>query len=298
VSSSAREWARSVALFLATIASTTWAGAELEGLEPWASLENFVAGLPFSLSLMSILVAHEMGHYLVGRGRGVDLSPPLFIPVPFLVMGTLGAVIDLRRPIRDRQTLLEVGAAGPLAGLVVALPILAWGIASSPVAPTDPDGAMFEGHSILYEAILWALKGPIPEGADIQLTSVAFAGWAGLLVTMMNLLPFGQLDGGHIAYALWGPTQVRNSKLVLLSLPVIAIATGVYYFLETGRWTSALSGIHWLLWAAVLTMMSRWAGDPVTLEGSPLSRLHRVGGLGMMVLFGLLFMPRWLWVGP
>ena len=146
-----------------------------------------------------------------------------FIPVPFFLLGTMGAVIQIRERIRSRNALLDIGAAGPLAGMVVAVPIVAYGIAASPVEPLPDANYMIEGRSLLYLAMLHGIKGEIPAGYDIMLTPTALAGWAGLLVTMINLLPFGQLDGGHVAYALWGPRQDRVSQIVIRLLPVLAV---------------------------------------------------------------------------
>jgi len=234
-----------VLLFVLTLISTTWVGAESlganiidvatnDGLA--SALTAFLHGWEFSIPLMTILLAHELGHYIAGRIHGVDISPPYFIPMPLSMLGTMGAVIGMGDRIEKRNALLDIGAAGPLAGLVFALPLFIFGIVQSPIQPIQSGGGyLLEGHSILYEILLYALKAPIPAGMDIFLTPTAFAAWAGLLVTMINLIPVGQLDGGHIAYALFGPAQNRYGRVVRNLLPVIAISTSAWFALAAWR---------------------------------------------------------------
>ena len=213
-------------LIALTFLSTFYVGAAQVLRRPPTSVDELWTGWVFSLPLMAILLAHEFGHFFAGMYHRIDVSPPYFIPVPFFLLGTLGAVIQMRERIRSRNALLDIGAAGPLCGMLVALPVVVYGIATSPVEPI-PEGEYFvEGRSILYLAILHGLKGPIAAGHDVLLSPTALAGWAGLLVTMINLLPFGQLDGGHIAFALLGPRQNRISRLVLRLLPLVAVLIG------------------------------------------------------------------------
>jgi len=155
--------------------------------------------------LMAVLLAHEFGHYLTCRRFGIDASLPFFIPWPFLI-GTMGAFIRIRTPITRRQQLFDIGAAGPLAGFILAVPALAWGLARSRVVPSIPAGdAIVFGEPLLLKAFGAMFFRGIGPNQDIILHPVAFAGWVGILVTALNLLPLGQLDGGHIAYALFGP---------------------------------------------------------------------------------------------
>lgn len=306
-------WRRPIVLFVLTLISTTWVGAEYGGINvlDLASREGlpraftaFLSGWEFSIPLMTILLAHELGHYIAGRIHKVDISPPHFIPMPLSMLGTMGAVIGMGDRIEKRNALLDVGAAGPLAGMAFALPLLVLGIAQSPIAAVDPSGSyLLEGHSILYELMLYALKGPIPAGFDIFLTPTAFAAWAGLLVTMINLIPTGQLDGGHIAYALFGPAQNRYGRIVRGALPLIAIATSSWLALAAwlvgSSWerigTEATGGAHWMLWFIVLTVMGRWSGSdhPPTDEGE-LSPKRRLVAIGTLILFVLIFMPVWV----
>lgn len=300
-------WGTPILLIALTFITTLWAGAEQHGLEPIARPLDLLAGWDFALPLMAILLAHEFGHYIVGRIHRVDISPPYFIPMPMMLLGTMGAVIRMRGAIRDRSALLDVGASGPLAGMLVAIPVLVIGIATSPILPLPPAGTfIIEGRSLLYTGLLYALKGPIPAGHDIMLSPTAFAGWAGLLVTMMNLLPFGQLDGGHVAYALLGPRQNRVARIVLIALPIVSIATcltfGVPAYLDGVRGdallTESLAGMHWMIWFIVLLSMSKFAGiDHPPADGPPLGRVRRAIAIGTLLLFVLLFMPSWVRLG-
>jgi membrane-associated protease RseP (regulator of RpoE activity) len=300
-----RAWALPLVLMTLTLGTTLWAGAGMHGIAEIGRPADLLAGWDFALPLMGILVAHEMGHYVAGRIHGVDISPPFFIPMPFALLGTMGAVIRMRGTIRDNDALLDVGAAGPLAGMVVAIPVLVYGIATSPIEALPPPGGGFilEGHSILYAGLLYALKGPIPDGMDIMLSPTALAGWAGLLVTMMNLLPVGQLDGGHVAYALLGARQNVLARRVLMALPIVAAVTGIYYAAVASMagargWEAASelgAGAHWLVWFGVLMLMGRWTGlDHPEAGTRPLTPARRVIAIGTLLLFVLLFMPSWV----
>jgi membrane-associated protease RseP (regulator of RpoE activity) len=268
-----------------TFASTLYVGAGMVLGAPPTSLEELQAGWVFSLPLMAILLAHEFGHFFAGRYHQVDVSPPYFIPVPFFLLGTLGAVIQIRERIRSRNALLDIGAAGPLAGMAVAVPVIIYGLATSPIEPLPEAPYILEGRSLLYLGLLDWLKGPIPAGYDIMLTPTALAGWAGLLVTMINLLPFGQLDGGHVAYALLGRRQDRLSRYVLRLLPLLALIVSA----------DASAGMHWLVWAFVLWALTRATGPnhPPT-EDTDVSPRRRIVGWFTLSLFILLFMPSWI----
>ena len=191
---SSRDAAIHLGLFAACCATTWW-----------------FDGPYFAATLMGILLCHELGHYVTGRRRGVEVSLPYFIPVPpQFTLGTLGAVIRMKKPISDRNALFDVGAAGPVAGLVVAIPLLVIGLSLSSLGPVKPDD-MIEGNSILYALLKYAVFGRwLPSGGvDVQLHPMAFAGWVGLLITMINLMPIGQLDGGHVARAALGQSHEK-----------------------------------------------------------------------------------------
>jgi membrane-associated protease RseP (regulator of RpoE activity) len=272
-------------LFLACCVTTTWVG-----------------GIAFGATLMAILTCHELGHYVVGRRRGVDVSLPYFIPLPPPTLGTLGAVIRMRRPIEDRGALFDVGAAGPVAGLVIAIPLLVVGLYLSEVGPITP-GNTLEGNSILYALLKYAVFGQwLPgDGVDVQLHPMALAGWVGLLVTMINLMPIGQLDGGHIAKAALGDSHEKWSGRLHVSLVFIGFTVAAVMLVEArgaGRdWGEAIryagNGLMpWLVWTLLLGWMRRSAGEYHPPVGdTPLDPARKRLALGMLVLFLLIATP-------
>jgi membrane-associated protease RseP (regulator of RpoE activity) len=296
---------RAIPLFLLTLLSMFWVGAEHAGVD--VLTEGAAAlwrGYTFALPLMAILLAHELGHYFAARIHHVDTSLPYFIPMPFALIGTFGAIIRMRGPASERNALFDIGAAGPLSGLLVAIPVLIYGVFDSPIAELDPTLSYFVlGRSLLYEAIVWAIKGPLPAGHELILTPTALAGWAGLLVTMMNLVPIGQLDGGHVAYALFGEEQERYSKLArkllfATAILISAIAGARSWHAGEGRDEIAealLSGIHWFMWATVLSVMAHLAkGEHPPVEPGRLTPKRKLLAWITLVMFVLLFMPTWI----
>lgn len=305
-------WPLSLGLMVITWCSVLYVGQSYE------EGDTLLSGWPFAVPLMAILTAHEFGHYIAARLHRVDISPPYFIPFPN-ILGTMGAVIAMRDRIRSRNALLDIGAAGPLAGMAVAIPVLVFGMLESPVDVSLPRGTLGpagrlgipdvvggylqEGHSLFYELLLLVVRGGVPAGHDIQLTSTAFAGWAGLLVTMINLIPVGQLDGGHVAYALFGPQQDRYGRVVLRLLPVLALVSSAVltlrgWLLDHGPASMAgnlQAGVPWLIWWAVLKFLLRGdnAAHPPT-DDDTLSPTRRKVAWLTLALFPLLFMPAWL----
>lgn len=290
----------SIALFILTFLSATYAGAQYVS-ETSHSLRS---GLAYSVPLMSILLCHELGHYIAARIHRVPASPPFFVPMPFLQLGTMGAVILMPGRIARRNALLDIGAAGPLAGMAVALPVLIYGIATSPVQPQVPhQWYLMEGRSLLYLGLLRLLKGPIPDGSDIMLSPTAFAGWAGLLMTMINLIPAVQLDGGHVAYALFGERQESYSRRVRAALLPIALIVSLFYGVvgfhpgaDSDRIIASIApGMHWLVWWFVLRMMTRQGRrEHPRTDDHQLSPRRRVIAWATLALFVVLFMPAWL----
>ena len=267
-----RRYALHLTLFGLTWVTTTWAGAlQTHPSMTWGrlfeALPLLVDGLPFSLALMAILTSHEMGHFVAARLHRVEATLPLFIPMPLGLIGTLGAVIGMPSAVRDRNALADIGAAGPLAGLVVAIPLLVYGLHLSPVQPQTP-GGLLEGNSVLYLTLKWLVKGRILPGGglDVQLHPVAWAGWVGLLVTMINLLPIGQLDGGHIAYAYFGDRHDRAAGWLHRALPLMGlIATAFVAFELSAVGSAALvwgfyAGAPWFIWGLLLSGMRRLGG--------------------------------------
>lgn len=273
-----------VGLFIATLLSVLMVGAlyerkldVTEGLLSFEFLLSLLQGWPFALSLLSILMAHEMGHYLVARRFGIPASLPYFIPLPISLLGTMGAVIQMKAPPRDRRALLLLGAAGPLAGMVVAVPVLIIGLMTSgePQVVRFMEGSFQEGNSILYASLKLMIFGQFlpSNGVDVFINSIALAGWAGLLVTALNLIPAGQLDGGHIAYALLGPRAKYLTWAVVGALLPLA-------FLWQG----------WLLWAGLVVFMGRVHSVPLD-DVTPLGPMEkRIGALAIF-LFILVFAP-------
>ncbi len=281
-------------LFLATIASTFYVGATMA--DGGASM---LRGWPFAVPLLAILVTHELGHWLQARRYRVDASLPYFIPLPLPPIGTMGAIISMRGRIRSRDALFDIGASGPLAGLAVAIPLLVVSLRWSPVQPI-PEHAIDEGQCLLYLLLKRVVLGPIPDGYDVMLHPTAFAAWVGLFMTMLNLIPVGQLDGGHVAYALFGKRQDRASRWVHRGLLVVALLVGLYRSAQAlaahkpwGEVAEALtSGLNWLVWFALLWLLTRGprAAHPPT-DDETLSPVRRAIAWGTLVLFVLLFMP-------
>jgi membrane-associated protease RseP (regulator of RpoE activity) len=292
---SRRDAALHIGLFLACCVTTWWAG-EINAVYPHS-------GLYFAGTLMGILLTHEAGHYVLGRRHQVEVSLPYFIPLPPQIsLGTLGAVIRMNRPISNRNQLFDVGASGPIAGLVVAIPLLVIGLQLSNVGPETPD-SMIEGNSLLYALLKYAVFGRwLPgDGLDVQLHPMAFAAWVGLLVTMINLLPIGQLDGGHVARAVLGDRHEQFSRRLHLLLPLIGIAMGTVMFVVAlgagkpvlGALSYASYGLlPWSIWAALLAWMRRQAGEYHPPVGDvPLDATRRRVALVVFVLFLLIATP-------
>jgi membrane-associated protease RseP (regulator of RpoE activity) len=194
-------------LFLLTVLSTLWVGGPL-----------------FSATLMTILLAHELGHYLMSRRHGIPASLPYFIPMPLSYFGTLGAIIKMRGRMTDRRALLDIAAAGPLAGFLFTVPAILIGLRWSEVVPV-PEPSLLSvrlGAPLLFQALSRLVLGNIPEGHELFLHPVAFAGWIGLYIMALNLLPIGQLDGGHVLYALFGPRSRTISRIILLLFGLFA----------------------------------------------------------------------------
>lgn len=261
-------WRLNLVLFLATVASVFVTGVYTQGTR-WQAAQ-------FAATLLVILVAHELGHYVTARLHKVDASLPYFIPMPLLSpFGTMGAVIRMRGTIPTRRALLDIGASGPIAGLCFAIPLYIWGAAHSHLVPlpTSGDGSVQLGESILMKVLDHVFAPAKPDGMDLELSPIAFGAWGGMFVTMINLLPVGQLDGGHVAYALFGTKQDRYAQLIHRSMLAFFfvvvfghvardVSSGVgFYFL--GRHLA--NSLFWLVWFQVLAILgilaSRGRGD-------------------------------------
>jgi membrane-associated protease RseP (regulator of RpoE activity) len=297
-------------LFLATFLTTTAAGAlyvhgQMGG--GVGEIRPIADGLSYSLPLMLILLCHELGHYIVARLHGVDASLPYFIPLPpSFGLGTLGAVIGMQNVTADRKKLIDIGAAGPLAGLCVAIPVIWYGLAHSQVSPLIAGGQQ-EGNSIVYALLKHAVKGAwLPDGQrDVFLHPTAWAGWAGLLVTMINLLPIGQLDGGHIATAYFGNRYNDFARRLhrLLPLGAIAVFAWVHHAVraEAGAGldpmiaTSIAAGaaLPWLVWSLLVSILRRASGgmNHPPVDDTPLPASRKLLFWVMVIVFVGVFMP-------
>ena len=238
---------RHLVLFAATLLMTTFVGTahyygfqadfsdQVPNLSGWKVYFN---GLWYSAAILGILGAHEMGHYVACRYYRVDASLPYFLPAPFLLTGTLGAFIRIRQPIPNKRQLFDIGIAGPIAGFLVAIPVLILGVSLSHVVRIPPGFQGLElGEPLLLKGLMWINFGLPPDGYSVNLHPTAFAGWFGLLATALNLFPLGQLDGGHISYAVLGrrSTQVTYATLIcLIGLSFVSSSWIVWTVLTAG----------------------------------------------------------------
>jgi len=286
---------------------------------------NLWQGWPFAVSLLGILLAHEFGHYFMGRHHNTNVSLPYFIPFPGTFLGTMGAFINMKERPRNKRILMDIGIAGPLAGLIVAIPVLILGISlsradtltntrhqhaegqaficQSPTLVADmytcPDDNLLEGNSILYLGLKYLVKGqilpsppsangspllywirffftgsPLPLGGnDLMLHPVAMAGWAGILVTFLNLIPAGQLDGGHVLYAIFG--RHARKYLWFILLPMILLGA---------IWNG------WWLWAALIFFLGRAQAEPLD-QITTLDPGRKKLAVLMLIIFVLVFTP-------
>jgi len=268
-----RSWIH-YALFAATFLTTTAAGSIHKGINPLQDPVGLLQGLPFSITLMIILLGHEMGHYLTSRYHRVPASLPYFIPAPS-IFGTFGAVIKMRGTIWDRRALLDIGASGPIVGFLLALPALVIGFALSPVVVTGSGAeGLVLGDSLIVILAGYLTKGNLPDSANVVLHPVGFAGWLGMFVTFLNLLPVGQLDGGHISKALFP----RNSDMLARSVHVGLFLMGFLF------WEG------WLIWALLLVFLGV-VHPPVMLGHIGLDPGRKKLGFAAVVIFFLTFVP-------
>ncbi|MCP4140836.1 MAG: site-2 protease family protein [Chloroflexi bacterium] len=301
---------KNILFFLATLLSVLFTGAIFESNLPETATLGVLAkdalihiwrGAPFAISLLSILLAHEFGHYLVGRYHKTKVTLPFFLPLPYplSILGTLGAFIQMKERPKNKRVLFDIGIAGPLAGLVVAIPVLLYGLSLSELAPLTGTG-MLEGNSILYLLSKYAVFGKwLPEptsyqgvppflywlrylftsfpsplgGLDVQVHNIAWAGWAGLLVTSLNLIPMGTLDGGHILYSVFGKKASKVAPFIFAALILLGTA-----------WQG------WWLWAFMLFFLGRRHAEPLD-QITELDPLRRKIAIFMLIVFILVFIP-------
>jgi membrane-associated protease RseP (regulator of RpoE activity) len=276
-------------LLLLTFLTTTTAGAYMNGedvsfLHPLLAIVALRSGLSFSIPLMMILFAHEMGHYLTSRYHNVDASLPYFIPAPpsIFIIGTFGAFIRMRQPARTRRVMFDIGAAGPWAGVLLAIPAVIIGLYLSDVTPLDKSAGGLElGNSLLFLSLSHLVLGVDPSTVNVNLSPIAFAGWLGLFVTTLNLLPVGQLDGGHVIYALFPRRHRTISVLFVIScVLMVLVPLALGYNLWWG----------WLLWAVLVLALG--LGHPSTIDrDTPLNPRRAIAAWATVALFIVTFSP-------
>lgn len=299
-----RPWVN-LLLFLLTLISVGFVGSVMNNVynPPVGILQIIAGGMPFALSLLAILLAHEFGHYLAARFHHTQVTLPYFIPLPISLFGTMGAFIRLKEPPKNKRILLDIGIAGPIAGLIVAIPVLLLGLSLSRVDTIDVQpgtGLTLEGNSLLYLLAKFIVFGqllpapasygdvppllywlryfftsqPLPLGGiDVLIHPMAWAGWAGLLVTALNLIPAGQLDGGHVLYVLLG-------KRARLLWPVVLLFVAGLGFFWSGWW----------LWALIILLLGRIYAEPLD-QITQLDPPRRAVALFGIILFFLVFTP-------
>lgn len=264
-----------IILFVFTFLSTLVAGSLFQkGInivaEPWRIIE----GLPFSLSLMTILLGHELSHYFASKRHHTKATLPYFIPAPSLI-GTFGAFIKMKSPIVTRKALIDIGAAGPITGFILSVAASVIGLKLSTVVSVEETrGALGLGDSILFSLLSRLILGVTPDGHDILLHPIAFSGWIGLFVTSLNLIPIGQLDGGHITYAFLGTRHLILSRILVGFLFIFGI-----FFWE-----------GWLIWAILMVILGL-RHPPVIYWELPLDTKRRLIGIVSMVIFIITFIP-------
>lgn len=267
-------------LFLFTVFTVLWAGAYQTNTNPLVGPWNFLVddpgslwkGIPFAATLLGILVTHEFGHYVLSRLHGVPTSLPLFMPgLPHFV-GTFGAIIRMRAPLTDRRALFDIGVAGPIAGFVVAVVALVIGLRLSTVVPIQGNYGMHLGEPLLLQFASWVVIGPLSPTADVILHPVGFAAWFGLFITSLNLLPIGQLDGGHVAYALLGE---RQRSVAVALIPVLMVFGWI-------GWKG------WFLWVGLAGLMGL-AHPPVRNPARELGAARVLIGWIALLIFAVTF---------
>lgn len=278
-------WTRHILLLIVTIATTT-----ILGIDHYLSFKSNFGTVPvaidarvvfealvYSASILGILGAHEMGHYVACRMYDVDATLPFFIPFPSLA-GTLGAVIRIREAFPSRTALFDIGVAGPIAGFVVLVPVLFVGMLMSNVVRVPPHMAGWSlGEPLLFKAVSWMVFGHVPDGYSVNMHPVVFAAWFGMLATAWNLLPFGQLDGGHLTYAILGEASRYVS--------IVTVAGAVLMTFISYSWIAMT-----LMMLAMLIFLG--AGHPrVTDEYEPLAPGRNAVAIFAIVMFIICFMP-------
>jgi len=262
--------AKHIVLFVLTAISTYLVGANYS-----FDAGNIVNGLSYSCSIMLILLSHEMGHYVMSRSYGIPATLPYFIPFPFSPFGTFGAIIKMKGIIINKKALFDIGVAGPLASFILSVPCLFFGMKLSTVVTTTAGTNEFRlGEPLLLKLIQWITVGELPPTQDILLHPLGYAGWVGLFVTALNLLPVGQLDGGHVVYAVFG----QKSKWAFMGSILILVFLALYY------------NPGWIALIILLLIFGMRHPQPFDSE-TPLDRPRKILACFMLIVFILSFTP-------
>jgi len=296
------KWKLNLVLFVATIGTVFATGMQLAQPGHPQTLE----AAQFTGALLSILVAHEFGHFVAARLHRVDASLPFFIPLPppASPFGTMGAIIRMRSRIPTRSALLDIGASGPLAGLALAIPLYAWGVAHSTLIPLDSDGSQL-GESLMLRALDHFFAPATPKGMDVLLHPVAFAAWGAMLITMLNLLPVSQLDGGHVAYALFGPRQdrfARNVHRAVLAFFFVSLGSFLFRDVRAGLGLhhfghAVLNALVWFVWFELLAVLGSLAGERRNREDVGVgTRVFGVVSVVALALVGASYDKTLIWI--
>ncbi|MBF0456960.1 MAG: site-2 protease family protein [Nitrospirae bacterium] len=264
-----------VILFVATFFTTLLAGMLQKGINPVDEPWRFYEGLPFALTLLTILLTHELGHYYWSIRHHTAATLPYFIPAPLSPIGTFGAFIKMKSPITTRTALIDIGASGPIAGFIVSFIAAAGGLFYSEIGLVNSKaGGMVLGDSLLFSLLTRLIVGTPPVGQDVILNPVAFAGWLGFFVTSMNLLPIGQLDGGHIMFSVIGRKHLWVSGVLVVCL----IIMGEVF------WNG------WWFWALLMSVLGL-RHPPVIFDEIPLEPSRKKVALISLAIFIVTFVP-------
>lgn len=262
-----------ILLFALTVLTTVTAGAIQKGVNPITNPRLLYMGIPFAATLLIILLSHELSHFFTSRAHHTEASLPYFIPAPTII-GTFGAVIKMRSPIWSRSALIDIGASGPLVGFAFSLAASIIGLMHSVVISKALGGGLELGDNIIFGALSRVIIGSLPASKDVVLNPMAFAGWIGFFVTSLNLIPVGQLDGGHVAFAFMGRAHKYFGALLM----------GLLIILGLTFWKG------WLIWAALLLILGL-RHPPVYNWEKPLDPKRKFEGALAFVIFILTFTP-------
>jgi len=284
-----------IVLFVSTLITTFLAGYLQGG--------DIYSGLSFSLSLILILGSHEMGHYYYGRKYGILITPPYFIPVPPpFIAGTMGAFIRIKSQITSKKALFDIGVAGPIAGVIAAIPVLIIGIKMSQIVPVDDIGegeVIHLGDPLIFSFFVNMIHGNLAEGYELFLHPVAFAGWIGLFVTALNLIPSGQLDGGHLVYSLFNKnihsiiSKISIVVIIILGMgtePIVNLFSSYNLNLNIPEYLLFQGWLGWVIWAFLLVIMGT-KHPPTIYEESDIGTRRKIIFIITLLIFIGSFMP-------